>query len=51
MATFRFAPRIALIGANGLGKSTFLRHILSSLDIPKDHLIYLPQEIDGGRAV
>jgi len=39
--------RFALIGANGLGKSTFLRHILSSLDIPKDHLIYLPQEIDG----
>ncbi|PKL41494.1 MAG: ABC transporter ATP-binding protein [Candidatus Riflebacteria bacterium HGW-Riflebacteria-1] len=37
--------RVGITGANGSGKSTFLRHIISSLDIPQDRLIYLPQEI------
>ena len=40
------SDRIALTGANGLGKSTLIRHILSSLDMPPGHLVYLPQEID-----
>ncbi|HEY3378243.1 MAG TPA: ATP-binding cassette domain-containing protein [Armatimonadota bacterium] len=38
--------RIAITGANGLGKSTLIRHLLRGLTIPEDHLIYLPQEID-----
>ena len=41
--------RIAITGANGLGKSTLIRHILRSSNIPEEHLIYLPQEIDLGQ--
>ncbi|EIQ02001.1 ATPase component of ABC transporters with duplicated ATPase domain [Opitutaceae bacterium TAV1] len=37
--------RIALTGANGLGKSTLVRHILSHLDIPEERLVSIPQEI------
>ncbi|MFA5515285.1 MAG: ATP-binding cassette domain-containing protein [Desulfuromonadales bacterium] len=44
--TMRRAERIAMTGANGLGKSTLLQHILDSLKVPEEHLIYLPQEID-----
>lgn len=38
--------RIAVTGANGLGKSTFIRHLLQHLDLNPDRLVYLPQEID-----
>lgn len=38
--------RIAITGANGLGKSTLLRHLLRPLTLQNEHLIYLPQEID-----
>ena len=38
--------RIAITGANGMGKTTFIRHILNHIDIPNEHLVYLPQEID-----
>lgn len=38
--------RIALTGANGTGKSTLIRHILASLDIDTDRLVYLPREVD-----
>ena len=38
--------RIAITGANGLGKSTLIRHILHRLHLPEEQLIYLPQEID-----
>lgn len=41
--------RIALTGANGLGKSTLIRHLLPRLDLPAQHLVYLPQEIDLAR--
>lgn len=41
--------RIAITGANGLGKSTLIRHILDHLTVPDEHLIYLPQEIDLAR--
>jgi ATPase subunit of ABC transporter with duplicated ATPase domains len=37
--------RIALTGANGQGKSTLVRHILSRLDIPGERLVSIPQEI------
>lgn len=38
--------RVAITGANGLGKSTLLRHILAQLRLAPEHLVYLPQEID-----
>ncbi len=38
--------RIALTGQNGGGKSSLIRHILTILDIPRNRLTYVPQEID-----
>lgn len=38
--------RIAITGANGIGKSTLIRHILRQLNVSEEHLIYMPQEID-----
>jgi ATPase subunit of ABC transporter with duplicated ATPase domains len=38
--------RIAITGANGLGKTTFIRHVLGRLNIPEERLIYMPQEIE-----
>ncbi|HYK89614.1 MAG TPA: ATP-binding cassette domain-containing protein [Acidobacteriota bacterium] len=38
--------RIALTGANGTGKSTLVRRILSTIDLPAERVTYLPQEID-----
>jgi len=40
--------RIALTGPNGTGKSTLIRRIIASLDIPAERLTYVPQEIDLG---
>lgn len=37
--------RIALTGANGLGKSTLLRKLLENLNVTSEHLISIPQEI------
>ena len=37
--------RIALIGANGLGKSTLLRHLLPQALVPEERLLNIPQEI------
>lgn len=42
----RPGDRIAITGPNGVGKSTLVRHIMSSLNLPKERVIYLPQEID-----
>ena len=39
--------RVGITGENGSGKSTMLRHILSSLDIPRKKIIYVPQEISS----
>ncbi len=44
--TMQRDDRIAVTGANGLGKSTFIRHMLQDLDLEADRLVYLPQEID-----
>lgn len=41
--------RIAITGANGLGKTTLVRHILARLDLAQKSLVYLPQEIDLSR--
>ena len=38
--------RIALTGANGTGKSTLVRLVVNSLNVPVQRLTYLPQEID-----
>ena len=45
--------RIALTGINGSGKSTFIKHVIQSLNLPKSRITYLPQEIDlpGSKAV
>ncbi len=37
--------RIALTGLNGTGKSSFLTHIINQLNLPKDRVTYIPQEI------
>jgi ATPase subunit of ABC transporter with duplicated ATPase domains len=38
--------RIALTGPNGTGKSTLIHRIVSSVNVRKEHLTYIPQEID-----
>lgn len=47
------ASRIALTGANGLGKSTLIRHLLAHLSLPAEQLVTVPQEIsaDDSRAL
>ncbi|WP_438483010.1 ATP-binding cassette domain-containing protein [Oleiharenicola lentus] len=40
--------RIALTGANGLGKSTLIRHLLTHLQVPAEKLVTVPQEISAG---
>jgi ATPase subunit of ABC transporter with duplicated ATPase domains len=37
--------RIALIGANGAGKSSLLGHVIKCLDLPRERVVYLPQEV------
>ncbi len=39
--------RIALTGANGLGKSTLIRHLLAHLQLPAEKLVSVPQEISA----
>lgn len=39
--------RIALTGANGLGKSTLLRHVLGHLQVSEEKLVSVPQEISA----
>lgn len=39
--------RIALHGANGLGKSTLLRHLLARLTLPAEKVVTVPQEISA----
>jgi macrolide transport system ATP-binding/permease protein len=45
--------RIALTGANGLGKSTLINHLLARLQLPAEKLVTVPQEIsaDDSRAL
>jgi ATPase subunit of ABC transporter with duplicated ATPase domains len=38
--------RIAVTGPNGSGKSTLIRFIVDSLNVSKNHITYVPQEID-----
>jgi ATPase subunit of ABC transporter with duplicated ATPase domains len=39
--------RIALKGANGLGKSTLVRHLLGQLQVPMEKVVTVPQEISA----
>jgi len=39
--------RIALTGANGLGKSTLLKHVLANLRLSTGKLVSVPQEISA----
>lgn len=43
--TMKPADRIALAGPNGSGKSTLIEKIVSALEVPDEHLIYIPQEV------
>lgn len=38
--------RIGITGQNGAGKSTLLRNLLPDITIPREHITYIPQEID-----
>jgi len=42
--TINESNKIGIIGENGSGKSGFLKHILSAIDLKNEHL-YIPQEI------
>lgn len=42
--------RIALTGPNGAGKSTLIDHIVASVNIPAERLVYIPQEFDRERS-
>lgn len=46
----RPTDRIGVTGPNGAGKSTLLRGILPHLNVPSEHLTYVPQEIDLARS-
>jgi ATPase subunit of ABC transporter with duplicated ATPase domains len=37
--------KIGLVGDNGTGKSTLIRHLVDQLFVPKNEMIYIPQEI------
>jgi ATPase subunit of ABC transporter with duplicated ATPase domains len=37
--------RIRLVGRNGVGKSTLLRVMMENARVPRDRLLYLPQEL------
>lgn len=42
--------RIALTGPNGLGKSTLLRALAPRFNVPPEHLVFVPQEIDAAES-
>ncbi len=42
--------RIAIKGANGVGKSTFLRHVVGLLNVPQDKVVSLEQEISAQKS-
>ncbi|MFT4711647.1 MAG: ATPase subunit of ABC transporter with duplicated ATPase domains [Candidatus Azotimanducaceae bacterium] len=45
------SDRIAVTGQNGSGKSTFIKHILSLVNLPSEKLIVMPQEVSAEAAM
>lgn len=41
----RVSDRIAVTGQNGAGKSTFIKHLLSLVNLPAEKVIVMPQEV------
>ena len=44
------ADRIAVVGPNGCGKSTLIRHIRLALPLAAERVVYLAQEVDRAEA-
>ncbi len=42
--------RVALTGPNGFGKSTLICELLNHVNVPKERLIYIPQEISAAES-
>lgn len=51
--SIRPGDRIGIEGPNGAGKSTLIRRIVADLETAREHVAYIPQEIDvsGSRAI
>jgi macrolide transport system ATP-binding/permease protein len=50
LLSMRPEDRIAITGSNGAGKSTLVRHILTQVNVPLQHLIEMPQEVSASFA-
>ncbi len=48
--TLRPEDRVALSGLNGTGKSSLIRRIVCSLNVPEEHVVSIPQEIEREQA-
>jgi ATPase subunit of ABC transporter with duplicated ATPase domains len=48
--TVRRDARIRVAGPNGCGKTTLLRALLASAELPADKVLYLPQELTAAQA-
>jgi macrolide transport system ATP-binding/permease protein len=42
--------RLGIVGPNGVGKSTLVRHLIDNLNLPEDRVVYVPQEIERVQA-
>ncbi len=42
--------RIAITGPNGSGKSSIIKYLISLLNVEKEHVAYIPQEIELARS-
>lgn len=50
MITIKPEDRIAITGANGTGKSTFVEHLVPMLNVPPENTVVLPQEVSASVA-
>lgn len=48
--TLRSTDRVALVGANGIGKSTLLHHLRQQLNAEGERVVFMPQEITADHA-